>query len=449
MSCTYRWGTAITAALLAAGCAPDEPTAPPAEEEAPVVAQAAQGKPHLIELRGEKTKSFDDAVAALGGKIKRNHRGIGIVSVTGLSDAAAATLAARADVVGVTPDRTLQWIPRQPALEGKVQLTGVTAAPQGTDQTSASFFDFYQWNIRQIQADRAYSRTPGGAGALVCVLDTGVDPNHIDLVDKVDVTASMVAAEPFIEDLNTHGTFVSALISSNGLGMASVAPDARLCAVKVSGQDGSGSFDDLISGIEFASDNGADVINMSLGAYVDTREAKQLIRAVQKAVDYARSKRVLVVASAGNDGIDLDRDPKQFLHIPSQLDHVVSVGATAPFKQRNFDNLASYSNFGRTGLDVVAPGGEFVEKGDKKLRDLILSACSSFVCGDVDFYLLGDGTSFAAPHVSGEGAVIESALPGDQATDDLAECISKTADDVGLARFFGDGRINVYRARKC
>ena len=166
------------------------------------------------------------------------------------------------------------------------------------------------------------------------MLDTGTDPGHLDLNGKIDLakSTSFVASEPFIEDFNFHGTFVSALISSNGFGMASVAPDARLCAVKVLDFTGHGSFGDVISGIVYAADQGVDAINMSLGAYIDLNQfgAKDLVRALQAAVDYARSKGVVVVVSSGNDGRDLDADAANFLEVPAPLKAGLSVGATAP-----------------------------------------------------------------------------------------------------------------------
>jgi thermitase len=99
-----------------------------------------------------------------------------------------------------------------------------------------------QWNIRQIRADDAWLRTPQGSGALVCVLDTGVDPDHIDLAGKVDLgkSVSFVPGESIL-DFFFHGTAVASIITSNGIGVASVAPDARLCAVKVLDRNGFGT----------------------------------------------------------------------------------------------------------------------------------------------------------------------------------------------------------------
>jgi subtilisin family serine protease len=372
-----------------------------------------------------------------------------------LSAGAAQALAARADVASVQSDTVLQWIPR-PDLMFRQPRNGPAAfgAPQGTNESFAFYFPD-QWNMLVIQAPAAWTATPAGNGRLVCVLDTGIDPDHVDLAGRVDLTrsASFVEAEPTIQDFESHGTFVASIVSSNGLGIASVATDARLCAIKVIDATGSGSFADVIAGILFAADEGADAINLSLGAYVDLKErgVRQLVEALQRAVDFARRNGAVVVAAAGNDTINLDRDSHSRLLIPAQLHHVVSVGATAPFNQQHFDMLAGYSNFGgRTGISLVAPGGDFLQGGSE--FDLILGACSHtsllFPCSTSDF-LLGAGTSFASPHVAGAVAVVASQLGHKARADRVTDCILRGADDVGPKAIFGAGRLNVANAAAC
>jgi subtilisin family serine protease len=103
---------------------------------------------------------------------------------------------------------------------------------------------------------------------------------------------------------------------------------------------------------------------------------------------------------------------------------------------------------------MVAPGGENISGitlDEFVLQDLIIGACSEFVagCEGGDFFAWADGTSAAAPHVTGAAAVVESNLPGDQTPDQLAACIQQYADNVGAAVFFGSGRLNVLAAAKC
>jgi subtilisin family serine protease len=264
-----------------------------------------------------------------------------------------------------------------------------------------------------------------------------------------------VIDEEEIYDLDFHGTFVSGLISSNGLGMASVAPDASIMAVKVLNCSGTGSFSDIIDGIAYAAQADADVINMSLGAYFSRRDpgARSLILALQRAVLYATLHGSTVVAAAGNDGVNLDRDG-DFINVPSQLLGVVSVGATAPVAQVDFDALASYTNYGFTGVTLMAPGGDLVEGGICGFApdfrcDLVLSALSSFVAPGPNFYAASGGTSFASPHVAGALAVVESARGSGPAS---VVCVLRGADDLGsrgFDAFYGLGRLNVVGALGC
>jgi subtilisin family serine protease len=126
------------------------------------------------------------------------------------------------------------------------------------------------------------------------------------------------------------------------------------------------------------------------------------------------------------------------------LNHVLSVGATAPIGQMNFDTPTSYTNFGKRGVDVMAPGGDLVPGG--QIEDLILSACSEFVCGVTNAYVLAAGTSFSSPLAAGTAAV---ALSQGQNPE---KCIIAGADPItgrGNDELFGSGRINVLGAARC
>jgi subtilisin family serine protease len=161
---------------------------------------------------------------------------------------------------------------------------------------------------------------------------------------------------------------------------------------------------------------------------------------------------VLFVAGAGNEATNLNS--ADLINLPSGLDRVISVGATGPIGQKNFDRLASYTNFGGNEVDVFAPGGEFGFPASVE-QDLILAACSpsidfpGFDCSDRESYLLEAGTSPSTPHVAGEAAVIESELPGDQTPAELSECILTTADPLPNPSRTGHGRINVLQGQAC
>ncbi|HEY4129004.1 MAG TPA: S8 family serine peptidase, partial [Gemmatimonadaceae bacterium] len=363
---------AILTVALAAACSNDTSTAPISNRVTPSGPSRSRSLStstadhRIIELKGVEASDFGAAIAKLGGQIERRLPDVKLVVVKGLSASAATTLASRTDVAHVTLDSRRQWIPHTAAQH---LLTAHAKAPAHVDQSTAAFFATYQWNMRVTKADQAWLTTPEGRGAKVYVLDTGIDPNHIDLAGRVDLahSVSFAEAEPNdIRDFESHGTFVSAIITSNGIGVASVAPLSTITAVKVLDQSGSGSFADVISGIVYAANQGADVINMSLGAFADLTnpDDRMLVAQLQAAIAYARLKGAVVVAASGNDGLNLRSLPPQQIDVPAELLGVISVGATGPVDQMNFDRLASYSNFGWNGIpiggvQVFAPGGDF------------------------------------------------------------------------------------------
>jgi thermitase len=315
-----------------------------------------------------------------------------------------------------------------------------------------------------IKADKAWDVSNQGKGVLVCILDTGVDPRHIDLQGKLngDISASFVSTERADRDLDLHGTSMASIVAGNAIGMAPVAPEASLCSVKVLDKNGSGTFGDVTAGIMYVGDAGAvdglkrvQVANMSLGALVPAADpdVRALAQAMQRAVDYSTRKGVLFVASSGNEATNLNNP--NFIHLPSSLNNVLSVGATGPINQRNFDHIASYSNTGRVGTDVFAPGGEFAF-ANNVAQDLILAACSASNrapgfedCADGLSYILEAGTSPAAAHVSGQAAVIEAQLPGNQTPAELTACILHSADPLPNPARTAAGRINVLNSLKC
>lgn len=444
----------LAVAVLAAGaaaCSDQAPTAPALDSVHPGRTPGSGHRSVIIMKDGATTMaSLTAQVQSLGGRIVRTQPDIDVVTVSGLSDAATAVIGNRSDVDGVQADSAIPMLPPRETMIGQpIQIRA--------DQSDAFFFPAFQWNMRQIKADKAWLVTKQGKGSLVCVLDTGIDPNHLDLQGKVDldISTSFVPTEPDIIDHNFHGTFVSTLISSNGIGIASVAPDAELCMIKVLNANGQGTFSDLIAGIMYAAKHHADVINMSLGAYVtiQTKADVQLVVALQRAIHFAIRHGTVPVAAAGNDTVNLATDNPRKISIPAQLAGVIDVGATAPVDQQNFDLITSYSDFGFPGVLVFAPGGDLVQGG--VITDLILSACAGSAvpqCAGEQSYILGAGTSFASPHVAGEAAVIGSDFKREPRVEKVTACIERTSDHP-TGRFvdprYGFGRIDVLNAAIC
>ena len=453
----------VAGALALVACSTDRAAAPESQDSDlahPDIVTASQPTGiHLVRYTGGAESKARAAIAARGGKVLRQLPEIGVLYVSGLGDAGFRALSSSAAIKSIAADYVAPLRPAPLRLMAGSRARGGPRA-QGTDQSSAQFYPF-QWNMRSAAANTAWVPSGGGAGELVCVLDTGIDPGHLDLSGRVAANrqATVILNPRFPSDVTPldydfHGTFVASLITSNGIGMASVAPNAQICAIKVLSQDGRGTFGDVVAGMVLAANWNAHVINLSLGGVLDVSEPRfaSIAAFVQQGVNYALSRGSLVVAAAGNLGVNFDEVPKRFINIPSMLSGVVSVGATAPTNQQNFDQLATYSNFGgiRT-LDMVAPGGDLVAGG--VTTDLMLAACSQyaaslpFACGATS-YLFASGTSFASPMVAGAAAVVES-TKGAMTTAALEACLESTADKVGSKSIFGAGRLNVFKAISC
>nr|WP_221377751.1 S8 family serine peptidase [Actinoplanes polyasparticus] len=231
-----------------------------------------------------------------------------------------------------------------------------------------------QWDLARTRVDGAWPRSTG-AGVTVAVVDSGVDATHPDLAGQVLPGADFITGtEGPSVDPHGHGTHVAgtiAALTGNGVGVAGMAPHARILPIRVLAANGSGYMSDVANGIAYAADHGADVINMSISS------ASQ-VAAVSNAVAYARSKGVVVVAAAGNQ-----RAQGSPVVFPAADEGVIAVAATNPD-----DSVAGYSNRGGY-VDVAAPGTG------------ILSTYPG------DRYVRMNGTSMAAPHVAAVAALLE------------------------------------------
>lgn len=421
----------------------------------------------LVQLQGQIPADLGAQVSAAGGTLVRTLPEIGYAVATSDDPAFATRLGAQPGVLAVTRDVTLRWTP-DPATLGAPVEAAEPATP-AVDPTTAAFFAC-QWNMRNIDAPGAWALGAfGDPDVKVAVLDTGVDPTHNDLVGRVDTAESTSALTPgsspcgavdegtFL-DFGFHGTFVSSNITSNGLGIAAVAPDTRVVAVKVLNCAGSGRFSDIISGLLYAASlPDVDVINMSLGVPggipKDLPGAGPLVGALNQTVNFVESRGKLVVSASGNDGLDMDHSG-DVVFVPAESGSGIAVYATAWN-----DALASYSNFGVSGTWVGAPGGDGPDP-DPPLpgcvvapsrQGLVFGACSTFAsfgCGP-NSYLIGAGTSFATPIVSGVAALIDGQAGGGLNGQQLKARLAESADDlgaIGVDLFFSHGRVNARKA---
>ena len=425
-----------------------------------------------------------DLIASLGGVVTTRWDDVGVAFVTGLSTSALTTLLASDLVDDAGGDRILNWLPRTylgGAMEG-----GVGTAARQNPAGASYMVDGRQWGMRLIKANSAWAAGfLGTPSTRVAILDTGIDYEHRELRGIVDLDASAsfsqlivsedgVPAEvtspvdpqyptdrPFMDN-HFHGTHVAATVASNNISAAGVAPQATLIAVKVLSMIGSGTFESVASGIRHASEVAkADVINMSLGANVDRNAdgVPALLKMMDRVIRAAEKNGTIVISAAGNSAINLDVG--SIVSTPCEQS-TICVSATGPLLQQNFDQAATYTNYGITAIEVAAPGGNAVDGDDTayQTEDLIIGACSSrasepglAVCrvnaaGGPHFYAWAAGTSMASPHVAGAAALLKSAMPM-LSVKGLRDRILKTADDVqapGRDVYTNYGRINVAAA---
>jgi subtilisin family serine protease len=261
-------------------------------------------------------------------------------------------------------------------------------------------------------------------------VDTGVDLTHPDLVNKIVPGYDMHNNDADPSDDEGHGTHVASIAaasSNNGQGIAGMSWGARIMPIKVLGADGSGRSSNVASGIIWATDNGARVINLSLGG-------ANYSTAVQNAVNYAHNRGVLVVAAAGNHY--KKGNPTTY---PAAYANVLAVAAT-----NDRDGHASYSSSG-SYVDVAAPGGDPSGSSDSNSRSWIPGA---YWRGSGVSYAWLSGTSQAAPHAAGLAALLLSLNPN-LTPGQLQQIITSTAVDVqapGWDEFSGHGRIDVKAA---
>ncbi len=323
-------------------------------------------------------------------------------------------------------------------------------------------FYSFQWHFTKIGMPAAWDKSTG-TGVTVAVVDTGVayetcaaatcGTDYFQAPDFVSTTfvspRDEVSGDAHPNDENGHGTHVASTVAestNNTTGAAGVAFNASIMPVQVLDENGSGSVADGIDGITWAVNNGANVINLSLGG-------PGAIAAEEAAIDNAVANGVVVVVAAGNGGGDGIGDPT--LDCPACYPSSISVGAT-----RFDDTRSPYSNYGDGvdghTLDLVAPAGDVTVDqngdtfGDGVLQQTFLHACS--LVEPIDFsafvYCFFTGTSMATPHVAGAAALLLQANPSLN-PEEVGACLKDTALDLGAPGVdseYGHGRIQVSAA---
>lgn len=462
-----RRAAVSTLALAAlAACSTDRPLpVDPAGVASLNVADApATGRHLFVFAESSIPADFAARVAAAGGTVEKSFGGMGIAAVQGLSADAAAQLGAAADVAHWNADVQLTLDP--PSGEAVVEQTPADAVASPTNPAAAIRYP-RQWHLRQIGADKAWAAGKRGSRAVkVGILDTGIDYRHADLAGLVDLSLSksfvpqdnalIQATFPGaheIADLHYHGTHVAATVASNAIAAAGVTSNVTLVGIKVLDRNGSGDSFNTLTAIEYAADQGLDVINMSLGVRdpLSMEQYGWFNEMIDRAMEYAFRKGVTVVVSAGNENLNLDLLGDASFKAYCTATTLTCVSATGPTAQAsvngpwtNPDAKASYSNYGVEHISVAAPGGN---------ASPVWAACSGFslavpVCQTGTFVVGVSGTSMASPHAAGVAALLVEQV-GKRQPGLVRQRLQQSADDLGKRGadpIYGKGRINAARA---
>lgn len=321
----------------------------------------------------------------------------------------------------------------------------ITRAPNDPGYTANAENIDKQWGLPKAQFPKAWRKTTGSTDVVVAVIDTGIDASHEDFDETAFVRGYDFVNDKIIRpgansDDNGHGTLVAGVIAAtpnNKIGITGASPSVSLMSVKALNARGSGSASRIAQAIVWAADNGADVINMSLGGIGFAHDST-----LANAIEYAFSKNVVILSAAGNDvaitGGNLDKEP--VFPICNDKDQNMVIGVTASDVK---DLKPDFANFGKACVDVTAPG-----------RRILSTINYDPATGRLapDSYAYASGTSLAVPFVSAQAALLRTLYPT-ASNRQVRDRIIGTADQIDRLNlvqcggescrgYLGNGRIN-------
>ncbi|GGF26788.1 peptidase S8 [Halobacillus andaensis] len=441
-------------------------------------------------------KNAEDIVESAGGEVTYQVPKAGVIEAT--SDTPGKFMNAlmkHKDVQSVSPSLEEQLDLPEFDIVDREFATSLEANP-----VENIWEDGWQWDIEQVTNDGASHDLDREAreDVVVAVIDSGFDFNHPDLAGHVDEEGSRTFVPDTTNswDYNSHGTHVAGTIGAEGR-MKGVAPGVTLRSYRVFGASGGASQIWITDAIIAAADDGADVINMSLGGtrlrgqwfYTDPATGERIsggnsaadIVAYNRAIRYAIDKGVTVVSSAGNSAQDISNPSKvgdwqnssrtdgweakgAVVFVPAQIPGVVTVSATGGGFGTE-DRLAFYSNYGNGAINLGAPGGDLgPEDGESASKYLVLSTVPTYMDftagrGPEAKALFGQGygwkggTSMAAPQVSGAAAAYiaqqyeeTGSKPNPRQVQTHLQQTAVDTGKTGYDEYYGHGIVNAYNA---
>lgn len=392
-------------------------------------------------------KYYQDVIYLSGGQIRKEYPRIGAVKVNSddpdfLAKVSSFIGVESAGIPNVIVPEDIDLLP--------VEAVNISSLDSG----GHDMYELFQWDIKQVTGNgeswrlsEGMGKTYEGQDIVIAVVDTGIDYTHPDLEGNYLYGHSFVEGETDPIDRSGHGTMVAGMIAANGR-VLGVGPNLKVASYKVFNHENEATSFEIAEAVVHAADANVDVINLSLGGYIWVKNPKQDVqdnmaemKLVDRAIKYAIKKGVVVVNSAGNEGLDTSSPAKltKALHgenargatfrIPNNEKMIIVSAGTINEKK------ATYSNYGKA-IDVMAPGGD---TGGR--------CVSTSLDGG---YASGVGTSLAVPKVSALAGVIIAKHGKDRLKPvEVERLLLRSAKDVlqrGIDKESGYGLIDAVKA---